>query len=869
MHTPQVAAKADGGFIVVTRGQQENGSYGALATIYDASGTQTGYYELSTEADPANPTDQIGMKMTALSDGTFAVIYYALEADGTYGIYLQMLDAAGAKVGLQQTLGFTDDVSTIDKVDIADLGNGHFTAVWACDESGDRNVYMQRFLLDGTKEGAVIPVAGTTGNQYDVEIAADGNGKFLIAYSDDSNDILAGHNIVGQLFKGTGMPADPNNPPVPGFGLSDPAQNAPISSQPTLVGLPTGGFFAVYIETISGYQTLVGQLFDTDGVKVGNEIIIKAASGTTFVANEPELAVLADGRIVVTWHDDSDGLGDTDGTGVHSKIIDPRGGVIFGTENSEMLLGSVYGNFTPDVIRALGGHDTIDGYDGDDWLDGGEGNDVFNDESGADTMDGGNGDDTFYVDDLGDVVLESVGAGTDKIIFQLGDDFTLAAGLEVERVELAPGLADLDLTGNEFGQFLVGNDGSNTMMGMGGNDTLDGGGDSDWLEGGEGNDTYFVDGAAETVSEALNGGTDTVGADFSYSLEGRANVENLKLLGNGGIEGTGNELNNKLTGNGNDNNLFGLAGNDTLDGGEGADSMEGGLGNDTYHVDRSNDVVGEDTGGGKDTVVAEINYKLGANLENLVLTDAATKGTGNSANNKLTGNALDNTLKGGAGNDTIDGGAGTDRAEGGKGNDTYVLGNGHDIVVDNSGADDRITSTISRKLGDYTGIENLTLVGTANANATGNAAANDLIGNSAANKLSGGNGNDLLRGMNGADILTGGAGRDTFDFNTIIEIGKGTGARDIVKDFQHGLDKLDLSTIDASTKSGNQAFTFVAAEGASFTGVKGQLIWDKINKSGTANDITLVSGDINGDSIADFRLELKGLVSLTAADFIL
>src|SRR5690349_19370886 len=64
-------------------------------------------------------------------------------------------------------------------------------------------------------------------------------------------------------------------------------------------------------------------------------------------------------------------------------------------------------------------------------------------------------------------------------------------------------------------------------------------------------------------------------------------------------------------------------------------------------------------------------------------------------------------------------------------------------------------------------------------------------------------------------------------------------------------------------------FAFLAAKGAAFTGVKGQIHWFQENPAGTANDKTMVEGDINGDKHADFAIELKGLISLSAADFVL
>ncbi len=117
--------------------------------------------------------------------------------------------------------------------------------------------------------------------------------------------------------------------------------------------------------------------------------------------------------------------------------------------------------------------------------------------------------------------------------------------------------------------------------------------------------------------------------------------------------------------------------------------------------------------------------------------------------------------------------------------------------------------------------------------------------------------------------MTGGAGADDFDFNSVAEIGKGV-TRDIIRDFVHRIDDIDLATIDANgSASGNGAFKFLANEGAAFTGIRGQLRFDQQNLAGTVNDKTIVEGDINGDRTADFQLQLTGLKALTAADFIL
>ena len=89
---------------------------------------------------------------------------------------------------------------------------------------------------------------------------------------------------------------------------------------------------------------------------------------------------------------------------------------------------------------------------------------------------------------------------------------------------------------------------------------------------GTGDDTYVVDDAGDTVSEAVGAGTDLIESSIDFDLAIALEVENLTLLG-AALNGTGNSLANLITGNGGNNTLIGAVGNDQLFGGAGLDTF--------------------------------------------------------------------------------------------------------------------------------------------------------------------------------------------------------------------------------------------------------------------------------------------------------
>ncbi|ESQ73786.1 Calx-beta domain-containing protein, partial [Asticcacaulis sp. AC402] len=454
---------------------------------------------------------------------------------------------------------------------------------------------------------------------------------------------------------------------------------------------------------------------------------------------------------------------------------------------SYSLAGRVVENLTltgsvPIDATGNGLGNTLTGNAGNNSLDGGGAND---------TLIGGAGNDTYYVQAIGDVVVELSGEGTDLVVSSL--TWSLA-GLLVENLSLT-GSADLNGTGNSLGNSVTGNAGHNA---------LDGGAGSDTLAGGLGNDTYYVDAAGDSVVEAAGGGTDLIIASVSYSLAGKQ-AENLTLTG-AAANATGNGLANVLTGNGGANLLDASGGHDSLDGGAGTDTLIGGSGNDSYVVDSTGDVITEAAGGGTDAVRSSVTYTLSSDVESLTLTGtAAINGTGNAVGNVLTGNTGNNVLSGGLGNDS------------------YYVQNSGDTVVELGGeGTDVIFSVVTYSLnGRYA--ETINLTGSANINATGNSLTNTLVGNSGIN---------ILNGKGGKDSLTGGLGADVFLFEA-------SNGKDTITDFSAAQnDTINVNAITGGVANaglvaqvgGNVVITFSASNtitviGATQADVLAHMVW--------------------------------------------
>ncbi len=374
------------------------------------------------------------------------------------------------------------------------------------------------------------------------------------------------------------------------------------------------------------------------------------------------------------------------------------------------------------------------------------------------------------------------------------------------------------------------------------------------------------------ISATLNNGLETVQAGHARDLFGTIDT----LISVEDIDGTrfndviyGNSDDNSLSGfdgadiihggAGNDNirgdeggsssnaadQLFGEDGNDDFKGGAGADLINGGTGFDTINYNLETTFTSDTATHG--VIVNMASYNLtGVSVAGIATTNVASGtaidtrnyvdtlvaiehivGTGyndyivgSNVGNQLEGDGGGDVIVGGSGADTIDGGAGSDYMVGGLGNDTFYVDNIYDSTIEAVGGGNSDYVYASVNFTASANIDALILTGSANINATGLDAQNDLlIGNS---------GNNTLDGKSGYDYMIGGLGNDTYYVDNIYD-----------------------STIEA-VGGGNSDYVYSSVSFTAAANVEALILTGSanINATGINGQVDILVGN-NGNNILD------------------
>lgn len=731
-------------------------SAGYEGRFYSAAGVALGGdILLATPTNGFSPSNEQGATTAlALADGGFALAWTedngtpgGPETDLTFRIVMQRFDSAGVAVGAASVVRTVANINStlqpdpFEGIELLQVGTEVVLFWHEVGSFGPSAAHVYGGHWDAG--GAFVRTLSlrnleSIGGYADV-LAIEANGgttvRALVAQNIGADQISYG-TVVYNLFPQEGvLDGTPDDDNLSGTGAAEIIRG--FEGNDTLMGLggadtlDGGSGNDVYIVDqtgdviidASGIDMVVAQ--STYSLAAGIAIELLVATGGTAVINLTgnALAQSLTGNEAANTLDGRGGADTMTGFGgADLYYVDHAGDLVLEQAGggTDRIIASVNYSLglTSEIERmdAATGTTAINliGNDLAQSLIGNAGNNALNGRGGADAMSGLAGNDTYFVDSLGDVPVETVGNGVDRVVTSI--TFALRVGSEIERMDALAGTAAINLYGNELVQALNGNEGANILDGKVGGDVM---------TGFAGNDIYFVDTLQDVVIEAAGGGIDRITASLTYALRAGQEIERLDAAaGTTAINLYGNELVQALNGN---------AGNNVLDGRGGADVMTGYAGNDVYFVDNLGDVVVEAVGGGVDRITVSFSYVLrpGSEIERIdaAVGTAAIDLTGNEYGQSLLGNAGSNTLNGRLGNDVLFGGAGMD---------TFAFNTGLnatvnvDVISDFSVTDDSfaLENGIMTGLGATTGVLDATkfVIGTAAADASDRIIYNSATG---------------------------------------------------------------------------------------------------------------------------------------------
>jgi Ca2+-binding RTX toxin-like protein len=765
--------------------------------------------------------------VAATDDGGFLVAWKGSDGSPT-GIQTRLFDAAGNPLGFPITISTTNN-GFLSMPEVTALENGGFVVVWKQQDNvtAPVEVYAQILNAAGAMLIDEMQVALNASYYPGVDVVGLAGGGFAITWTEPESgaDFYGGNSTVrAQVYSANGGLA--SHP----IYANDILPGGQANSQ--LLALPDGGFYAVWtddggrhkrVTTFNGNEGVYLQRFDARGREVGDEI---RTGATGFLPDMPTLALTETGGVFATWSE---------------------------RYGNQFSFSRLKGQFFDLQGSAQGAAFEL-------------GNEVATAEYGTSALLLGNGsivlgwNEAYY----GALALQSqllvpAEAGT-----AAGDSFAGTAG----RDYYAAGGGDDIVAGGAEADGLAGEDGDDRLVGEAGDDLLYGGAGQDDLAGGEGND--LLDGGSGADAMAGGAGDDLFyfGAALSAGdvADGGAGRDAVVLQGNFAAVLS-------------DTNLIDI---ESISIQSGAATRWGDTANNFY--DYALTTADGNVPAGVQLIVNAQSLRVGE--------DFSFDGSAETDGRFL--------VYGGHGVDNLTGGDGVDafffegrrwgpddRVDGGDGRDALVISGGSGITriefapdaltsIESISLNNRFATDPTQKpsydlvlnngnvaAGGTLIVNGSTVPGGQQVNIDGRGVHDGnliLFAGGGHDTLLGGDGADLIVGGGGSDSLTGGAGADTFRYDAASD---SIGLADLIGDFQSGLDRIDLSRIDANANSdGNQAFVWIGSN--AFSGSAGEL------RTYEADGYRLVEGDTDGNGFADFVIGFQvGTSPLVQGDFLL
>lgn len=396
----------DGSFVVVwqssletTAGDPLDSSAKIYARVFNRDGSpKTGEFLVHSTNLYAS---QVSPDVAILNNDQFVVTYASNHSGNQYDIYYSIFTQVGAPIVTEKLANTLTDGNQ-DDVSIASNGNGKFVITWA--SSGDPNkvdIYARNFDASGPNGVEEIVNQITAASQVNPDVAMNADGDYVVVW-DTYNATTQQRYVAGRYF-------DAGNTITGGAEFSVSTDPSYTHWDPAVSINPAGNFVVSWVSDggLDGDRSgIFGRIFSGPGHVGGYVFPINQTTEDS--QDSPAVAIDIGDVPIFTWHTPSitgraDVLGrwNIDTTPVadsqmliNLRIVNPTPYSGPDTSLKWALGGTVLG----DIINGTAGNDLINAGQGNDAIHGGAGNDVLDADKGSNFITGGLGVDKYLVD---------------------------------------------------------------------------------------------------------------------------------------------------------------------------------------------------------------------------------------------------------------------------------------------------------------------------------------------------------------------------------------------------------------------------------------------------------------------------------------
>ncbi|MGO4527144.1 cadherin domain-containing protein [Microvirga sp. 2MCAF35] len=277
--------------------------------------------------------NQTAPSVAAMSDGRFVVVWEGAGPNGSggqdaAGVYQRVFNADGSPATVEVNVSHAPTLgqgsASITALP-ANVGGGWIVTWQNIGSDGDVDVIEQRYASNGQ------PAAGGFPQEFPVNTTATGNqSNPEITALVNANDPFAGWVVTWQ---GNGTD-DPTGIYQQRYGYSGDkigqevrvnAFTSGVQQNAVVTAVPGGGWVVVWQDLDPGHKGIFQQVFDINGNRLhAEESRVGPVDSSAVFIGEPSVTILAGGRWVVTWTNNSDvwqQVFNADGTANGSEIL--------------------------------------------------------------------------------------------------------------------------------------------------------------------------------------------------------------------------------------------------------------------------------------------------------------------------------------------------------------------------------------------------------------------------------------------------------------------------------------------------------------------------------------------------------------------